>query len=153
MKIKMENQAVSEIIGTVLLLGMAIALFSTVQIMVSSYPVYPAAPSADLVAYLDHGNITIVHHGGQSLELKDTEIILRSGDKTNISVAENHLDAKTSNGNEQWDISEIVMYNITNDLPTDFQNSYHNSLKVDVTVVDLKSNSVIMMGTVQEGST
>ena len=154
MKIKIGNQAVSEIIGTALLLSIAVGLFSIVQIMVFAIPFNPSPPSARLVASIDGGNITIVHHGGESLELTDTQIILFSGDQTNVSMATDHLDINTSSPKgsvQQWDIGERLIYNITQ-LPTDFQNSFFSSLEVYVTVVDLKSNSVVMMGTVREGS-
>jgi len=65
MKNKRANKAVSSIVGTALLLGMAIALFSIVQILALSFPYNPNPPSVRLV-----GNIEEIE---QVFELLKTE--------------------------------------------------------------------------------
>ena len=145
MKNKRGKLAASEVVGTVLLLSIAIALFSSVQLMVFSLPQNERAPSASLVGSVYNGNITIEHHGGESLQLSTTQIILGSGVQTNVSIATNYLDTNTSNGDDQWDIGESLVYNITTQL-----GNIPNNSKIDVTVVDLKSNSVVMMGAIKE---
>jgi hypothetical protein len=141
MKINIGNQAVSEIVGTILLLSIAIGLFSIVQIMVFAIPFNPGAPSARLVASINGSTVYVVHHGGESLSL-DTKVVFTVGDNTFTKNASEILNQSTSDGDDLWSIGEMVNYT-----RTEFELA-----RVYVTVVDIKSNSVVMMGAVREGS-
>jgi len=143
MKNKLTNNAVTEVLGTVMLLGMAVVLFSTLQIIVFAYPFEPSAPSVNLVGVLDGDNVTIEHHGGESLSF-DTEILLTiCGANEPTITAGNYLDDNTSNGDQLWNIGEKISY-----MPSIAVAGCH----VEVTVVDVETNSIVMRGTVKEGS-
>lgn len=132
---KRANSAVSEVIGTAILLGMAIALFSVVQVIALDYPFNSPSPSVQLVGTIDENTILIKHQGGESLSL-DTKIMFTiDGEPEPIQIASDILDINTSNGDEFWNIGEKVSYtfNIT-------------GLQVEVTVIDIVSNSIIMRG-------
>jgi len=152
MKNERGKQAVSEIVGTVLLLGIAIALFSSVQILVFSFPFNERAPSANLIGAENNGNIAIEHHGGESLRLSNTQIIFRNNDKTFVlKGSPAYIVSNTTAGNiDDLDIGEVLAYNLTY-ITT--QLGVPAESEIDLTVVDLKTNTVIMMGTVKEGST
>jgi len=151
MKNKRGKLAASEVVGTVLLLGIAIALFSSVQLMVFSLPQNERAPSASLVGAANNGNITISHHGGESLILSNTQIIFRNNAQTFVLTGTPaDIVSNTSKGHlDNWDIGEVLAYNLTN-ITTHLGGIPSNS-EIDITVVDLKSNSVVMIGTVKEG--
>lgn len=141
MKIKIGNQAVSEIIGTALLLSIAVGLFAVVQIMVFAIPFNPTAPSARLVASINGSTVYVVHHGGESLSL-DTKVIFTVNDNTITKNASEILNQSTSDGDDLWSIGEMVNYTDAGFI----------SAQVYVTVVDIKSNSVVMIGAVREES-
>jgi len=138
---KRKNHAVSEIIGTVMLLGIAIAMFSLVQLFAFGLlSENPNSPSVRLVASVEDSNIIIVHNGGESLPLNTRILYTINGtpqDPFNAgdSIIEN--DPK----NNLWGIGEIVKYNSEKDL---------ESSNVEILVVDVKSNSVIMRTIIQE---
>lgn len=142
MKNKRANKAVSEIVGTALLLGMAIALFSIVQILALSFPYNPGPPSVRLVGNIEGDVIYIVHHGGESLSL-DTKIIFTiDNDVSNpiTNTTGNGLINSDSGDPNLWDIGEKVEFN---------PDGYGNLTSVQITIVDIESNSVIMCSTIQ----
>lgn len=139
MKLKGSNEGVSEIIGTVLLLGMAISFFSILSYTVLSYPSAPSSPSANLVATKDGGHLLIEHRGGEALTL-DTKVIITFSNGTSISMTigdKNYLDDKAKEDN-LWGLGEWFIY--------PYQDTNIKSKPVSIAVVDMKSNSMIMTG-------
>lgn len=139
-KKKRSNDAVAEIVGTVMMLGMAVSLISMVYISVLSYPFTPSPISADLIGSIDGNSIIIEHHGGDSLSLS-TEIAVTVGGSTTRITVEDYLDDE-SKADGLWNIGERVVYSPIGGI-TDYQ--------VKVAVVDVKSNSAILMGILQDG--
>jgi hypothetical protein len=138
---KRVDHAVSEILGTALLLGMAISLFSILNVMVFSYPVTPSPPAVNLVGTIVGDNVTLLHSGGEALDL-DTKILVTINDTT-VDFTVNSSLPNESKG-DGWTIGEIVVY-------------YHNETildehRVSVIVVDVKSNSVVMSSDLQKGT-
>jgi hypothetical protein len=140
-KKKRSNDAVAEVIGTVLMLGMAISLIAMVYISVLSYPFTPSTISADLIGSVDGNSIIIEHHGGDSLSLSTEIMITVGGSATRITV-EDYLDDE-SKADGLWNIGEQVVYS----------DETLTNLQVKVAVVDTKSNSAILMGVLQDGTT
>ncbi len=142
---KRANSAVSEVIGTAILLGMAIALFSVVQVIALDYPFNSPSPSVQLVGTIDENTILIKHQGGESLSL-DTKIMFTiDGEPEPIQIASDILDPITSNGDDFWNIGEKVSYTFDN---IDRQ----VEATVEATVIDIESNSIIMRGVFHMGS-
>ena len=147
MKIRKSNDAVSEVLGTVLLLGMAVSMFSLLSFTVLSYPFNPSPPSVNLVGYMGgtnnvtgETNVTVEHYGGESLDIITTKVmVIIQGTFTNVNFTDSLND---SNNNNLWDIGEKLVHpvNVT-------------GKQVEVTVVDTKSNSIIMSGILQEEGT
>jgi hypothetical protein len=130
---KRANKAVSETVGTLLLLGMSITLFSVIYLSVMT--IYPtsANPSINLICSKDGNNITIEHRGGKSLDL-DTKILLNIDGNNIPSKTVSQIDFIDINGDGFWSIGEKVVYN------EDITNK-----NVTVSVIDTRINSVIMM--------
>lgn len=139
-KWKKSDDAVSEVIGTILMVGIGVALFSILYFIVMSYPFTPSSPSVDIVGTIEGTNMILEHRGGDSLDL-DTTVSFVVGGIWNSATVDDYL--IDSNGNNQWDIGErlVIPYgDMTN-------------LQVEATVIDMDSNSIVMMGVLQEGET
>ena len=147
MEWKQASQAVSEILGTVLLIDIAVALFSVIYVTVLSSP-QPAAPTiVELSGKIVDGQIIISHNGGMALNL-DTEIITTVGGKQqNVTTARDFLDSSYIS-NEKWDIGEKLMIDVE-DLVDPSINI--TNLQIEVTVVDVESNSIVLTGILQDG--
>jgi hypothetical protein len=150
MKIKRKKIAVSEIIGVTLLLGMSIAMYSVVQFMVFSYPFSPSTPSVNLVGSVDGNKISIGHYSGESISI-DAKIIIRVNSDQETFIARNFTTSNSINP-ELWDIGEFVLIN-ESDFITKYPVGFLKDARVHVTVIDVETNSVVMMGYIQEGST
>jgi hypothetical protein len=141
MKKKREKLAVSEIIGIVVLLAMAVSLFVTVQLIVLSYPFEPAAPSVNIVGSINNGNIILEHHGGDSLSLS-TRIIFVINDTNDYEIITGEDDYLIiSDDDNYWEIGEIISYTPSEEIV---------GKKVSATVVDVQTNSIVMHGILQE---
>jgi len=138
MKLIKNKKAVSEILGTQLLLGIAISLFSLLSVIVLSYPFDPSTPSVDLVGMVDQGDIIIEHRGGERLSLDTNVVILIDGFRNEMTIKDHLANEFKTDG--YWDIGEKFVY------PGISPDS-----KVRVIITDIVSNSVIMNNIVQEG--
>jgi len=149
MKIKRKKSAVSEIVGVTILLGMSIAMYSVVQFMVFSYPFEPGTPSVTLVGSINESNnITIGHYGGESISI-DAKILIKINevDEPPFKASDNNVKltfTKNPSGNSDlWEIGEFLTYQ---------PNSVPDNASVHVTIIDIKTNSVVMMGYIRGGS-
>jgi hypothetical protein len=140
MKNRRKNEAVSDIIGTVLLLGMAISLFAVLCIGVLYYPFTPAEPAVNIVGTLDEEYLFLEHCGGEPLSL-DTKVILTIGENMPVSIIIGDGDYLTEEAKEdnKWNIGEGFFYSL---------DSYVGH-QIKITVVDVESNSVIMIGSLK----
>ena len=140
MKEMKSYDAVTEIVGTILLLAIAIVLFTIVHIMVFSYPFPNITPSVSIVGTIEYDKIIIEHHGGNSLSL-DTEILFQIGNVNKSIIISDNLSLEAKD-DMRWGIGEKLIYNPEpeGDLTGEI---------VKITVVDAESNSVIMSSTLQ----
>ncbi|MBE3122377.1 MAG: type IV pilin N-terminal domain-containing protein [Thermoplasmata archaeon] len=139
-KWKKSDDAVSEVIGAILMVGIGVALFAILYFIVMSYPFTPSSPSVDIVGIIEGNNIILEHRGGDSLGLDATVSFVVGGTRNSATVGDYLID---SNGNNRWNVGErlVIPYgDMTN-------------LQVEATVVDMDSNSIVMMGVLQEGET
>ena len=140
---KRAKKAVSEILGTFILLSMAVALFSLINFMAIMYPFEDPIPSVNMVAKLDGGEIKIKHNYGAPLD-KDTKIIVIIEDLRYDRLASDYLDA----GDNNWNIGESIVID-----PFELTGFDLNDEYVSIMVVDQKSNSVVMIAELQRGTT
>ena len=135
MKIKKNNDAVSELIGSVLLLLIAVTVFVVIQANILSYPTPVQEPFVTIIGEIQGKNITLLHRGGEPLSLKTRVSFKIDENITNIIIGENnYLDSKFKVDGE-WNIGERLIFN---------QESELNDIKVRVTVVDVYTNTVVM---------
>ena len=132
------NIAVTEMVGTLLLLAISISIFSLVYFSVLTVSPNPTKPSVNLICTLENNNITLEHRGGKTLDL-DTEITVNINGTNEKFIVNNYIN-NTFKENGLWNMGERVIYP-TGDV---------TDLKVSVSVVDKHSNSVIMMVVLQE---
>jgi FlaG/FlaF family flagellin (archaellin) len=150
---KKSNHATSEVLATVLLLGITIVLFGFLNYIVFSFSFEPAAPSVNLIGSLTvnqpTSNITIEHNGGESLD-GTTEIIITIGSVTYKKTLKDILDGTENwtfvalnddENSETWDFGETVEF-ISG---VDLSNSY-----VKASVRDPSSNTLILSVTLQQ---
>jgi len=135
------NITVIETFRTMVLLGISIALFSVIYLSVLTIYPSPNSPSVNIICSVDekNNNITIEHRGGKKLDL-DIEISITIDDVNDKFSVGDYLDNDSKN-NGVWNLGEKVVYpaeNITNK-------------KILVAVIDLQSNSVIMVLGFQTG--
>ena len=135
---KRSNLAVSETIGTLLLLLISVTLFSIVYLYFFTFTPSPISPSINLICTLENNNITLEHRGGESLNLNTEFIVTVNGIDTKLKVND-YMDYE-SKVNGKWNIGERVVY------PT----GSITDMTVSVSVVDVQSKSVIMMTDLQE---
>ncbi len=145
MKCKRANKAISEIIGTVLLLAMAVSLFTVVYIFVINESLNPNenAPTVYIAGTTEGKDILFENRGGKSLP-SDTILCFLSvaGQKMNMTVGP-YLQDK--NGNGLWDVSERLLISSTA-IGIDI-----TGLQVEAAIIDRNTDSLIMSGTLQEG--
>ena len=77
------DSGVSEVIGTILLLGISVTLFSVVYITVLSFPGAPSTPSSNIAMSLNETSLILTHVGGESLGL-DSKIKIMVDDTIHI---------------------------------------------------------------------
>jgi len=135
-RLKDSNDMVTEIIGTVLLLGIAVAVFSTLYVIVFAYPFPTSSPNVTLIGTIEGSNIIIEHHSGEALSL-DTEILIGGSDDANSFFVRDFLDDE-SKSDEVWNIGERIVY------PFEYNIS---CTQVEIMTVDTESNSLILIGT------
>jgi hypothetical protein len=147
------NHATSEVLATVLLLGITIALFGFLNYIVFSFSFEPAPPSVNLIGSLAEDQptsiVTIEHNGGESLD-GTTEIIITIGSVTYKETLKDILDGAANwtfvalnddENPETWDFGETVEFSSGADL----SNSY-----VKASVRDPSSNTLILSVTLQQ---
>jgi uncharacterized repeat protein (TIGR01451 family) len=135
-RFKDSNNMVAEIIGTVLLLGIAVAIFSTLYVVVFSYPFPTSSPNVTLIGTIEGSYIIIEHHSGEALSL-DTEIMV--GEINNMdSFAVGDLLDDESKKDGVWNIGERIVYPFKYNI---------SRTQVEIMTVDTVSNSLILIGT------
>jgi len=136
------KQAVSEVIGVVLLLGITISLFAILNTFVFSYSFNPAVPSVNLIGTIDKGNnmINIEHNGGESLE-GNMNIFIAIGSHVYQNTSSQLL--LDMNADNKWNFGETVQFQS----PEPITNKY-----IQIKVVDPIANTIILSVVLQQGS-
>jgi uncharacterized repeat protein (TIGR01451 family) len=129
------KKAVSNIIGTAILLGIAVVICSILYSIVLSHSIPQTSPKVTLVATVEGNNIIIEHRGGEDLSL-NTQIAITIGSTTKIKVGD-YLDEKAKQDG-QWNVGERVIYPFSYSL---------TSKEAEMTVDDLETNTLVMLGT------
>ena len=135
-KMKRANKAVTEIVGTMLLLGISVSLFSVIYIAVLTVSPSPPIPSVNLICTVEENNVILEHRGGKTLDLDAEFSVTIAGTNEKFKVGDYLNNESKDNG--VWNMGERVVY------------PAGDVMDLKVTVVDVQSNSVILMGVIQE---
>jgi FlaG/FlaF family flagellin (archaellin) len=138
------SKAVSDIIGTAVLLGVAVIVCSVLYNIVLSSPTPQTTPNVTLVGTVIGDTITIEHRGGDDLSL-DTKIILRVDQSNQLYqfTVRQGLDSNSLQDGK-WNVGEQFRHSLNN--LTSF-NYNQNSAQAEITIVDPSSNTMVMAGT------
>jgi FlaG/FlaF family flagellin (archaellin) len=139
-KKKRSRQAVSEVISTVLLLGIAVSLFGFLNYIVFSFSSGEPTPSVSLVGTIDMDRnlILIEHYGGQCLDVNTDVVITVGSSHYQRRVWEILLD---TNHDNQWNFGEKVQMFI----PEGLTDKYVHAM-----VVDPLSNTLLLAIVLQQ---
>ncbi len=140
-----DNFGVSEITGTLILIGIGLSLFTVVSIAVlnvSSLMFTAPVPHVSFQAHLKDNTICIQHLGGVSLSRDTTFIFDIGGEQQRTTLAA--LDPSNTLG-EGWDIGEQVLFTPQN-IPGDI---YRYAVRV--IVIDGSTQAVVLNSLIQEG--
>jgi hypothetical protein len=136
------KQAVSEVIGVVLLLGITISLFAILNFTVFHFSFDTSVTSVNLVGTINkaqtYDNITIEHNGGESLD-GTTQVIITIGYNTN-PIRRNASDLLNDlNGDNKWNFGETIEF------PNHTKGQY-----IQVSVMDPVKNSILLSVVLQQ---
>ncbi|MFO8078315.1 MAG: type IV pilin N-terminal domain-containing protein, partial [Thermoplasmatota archaeon] len=137
-----QNKAITEIIGTMLLLGITISLFSVVYVSVFTVSPPNRAPLANIAANIvedtDGDSVVVIRHLGGNPIPGNAEIVINKGgisQRVTVSslLAENETEWKagTTFRFDEGDISGV---------------------NIDLMIVDVDSNAIVMNHQLQNGS-
>ena len=153
MKIKKLNKniiAVSEVVGTILLLVLSVTFFSVVYTAFFSIDVAPSTPSVNLLGTIKENNLIFDHRGGEDLGV-ETKVQIRFLDgyvESYPADPDYYLDDE--NSNDKWNIGERFNLDLTE---LEEQGLYTRFDPLDIMIIDPETNSAVMRGTVQESRT
>jgi hypothetical protein len=137
------DDAVSEVVGNLLILVITVALFSVVLGFVYQIPGPEATIQADIVPMLERtsavdGTIYLQHTGGEPLREGETYILISIDDTPQEFKISDGLGGDTvMDPGETWSM--------------DFIGTISTSAKIDVKIVDQTSNSLLFYTVVQRG--
>ena len=137
---KRTNIAVSEILGTMLLLVIAVSSFNVLYYFVLSAPTPTPAPIVEISGTMDENQIILMHRGGEALGLDTVVFVTIGGSKQSFTVGD-FLDNE-SKEDGVWGLGERMVYPPGEDVW---------GLQVEVSVVDVESNSIVLSGILHGG--
>jgi len=134
------SYAVSEILGTVVLLAIAVGLFSIIYLTLSSSLLIQESPQVNIVGYVDGNNLILEHLGGSSLDSSVEFLVTIGGQQQTFSL--DTIEFSDTNLNEKWDIGEQVNYS---------SSRIGGVYSVVASVRDTASNKLLFNGLLKEG--
>ncbi len=142
------KQAVSEVLGVVLLLGITVTLFTILNSSVSQSFFGTSIPLVNLVGTIDqdqnNNTIYIEHNGGESLEAT-TDVTITIGSYTTINKTSDLL--IDINNDNKWNLGETLQFKFN---CTDIGIPDITDVYIGVTVMD--SNAILLSAVLQQGS-
>ncbi len=141
-KTSSNKSGVSEVIGTILLLGISVTLFSVIYISVLSFPGAPSTPSSNIAYSINETSLILTHVGGKPLDL-DSKVKIIIDDVPLIKTINEYLDEEANidlklniTQDNYWGFGEYFIIDFTDDVED----------AIEVMVIDVDSNSLVMSG-------
>lgn len=150
---KRVEKAVSDMIGTLLLLMIAVSLFSVLYFFVFSFETPDHSPSVSIIGYTDGYNITLEHWGGESLGLDSYFLITVAGENkgpyslNDSSINIYAIDGSDGSDDDLWSFTEKLVY--------DAASSGISLINKELIfrIIDFDSNKETSRGKIQDGIT
>ncbi len=139
-----KQQAVSEIMGTILLLSISVTLLTAFYIVVlhsASNPSNTFIPSTNIVSEVEGKNVILEHRGGVSVDENSTVTVTVAGTPYEFTVKNYLVD---TNGDKKWSIGERVVFT-----PPGYTSL--TNLEISLVIVDQNINTLLMHSVIQEG--
>jgi hypothetical protein len=141
-----DKNSVSEILGTLLLLIIAVIVVSAVIFTVINSLNDKSEPEVSIVGRLENQNIILEHRGGELLDDK-TKMILSIGGRNQTPLGWEQF---TINNEAGEDISDLGKWDIGKYLSYKLNDTYKDKF-IDVYIVEDESGSVVFYGRLIEG--
>ena len=142
-EIRKNEGAVTELMGTMFLLAIAVCVISIILVTVVSSLYDTAEVQVDILGKIEGNNIILEHQGGDNLGL-DTEVCLEIGGYEEDFTAGEYLD-DSSKFDGYWNIGEQVIY------PSSLFDDIED-LMVDAKVIDAETKALVLYGLLKEGN-
>ncbi len=126
--------AVSEIVGEIILLAIAVTTISVIYTQVLSTPGPADTTITTITGKMENGQPVFTLQRGESLDL-DTKIILTVGGCERWEFSQSDF------ANHEWNIGERIVIPLGN----------VRGIQLEATIVDSKTNSIVFKGVLQQG--
>ena len=133
-----QNNAVSEILGTILLLAIAVTAIGVIYYQVFSIPPPNNPLTVTIVGSIEGNTLVFEHQKGESLSL-DTKITLHMNIINDTFMVDHYLDTKAREDGE-WNIGERVIYPLSYNLQN-IQNHFISHLHI----ADVENNELVFI--------
>jgi len=145
------NNAVTDLIGTMLMLFIAIALFSIIYFFVFSVEAPVRPPSTNVIGYLEGDTIYFEHWGGETLGTEASIIFTIAGDRKDSVYLQDDFEIWDSKGDnipnpDKWSFGEILVFDASEILGEQLINK-----RVTYSFIDELGGSIISEGMIQDG--
>lgn len=146
-KIKLGDRAVAEIVGSILLLAIAVAVFSVIYMQVLSDEGPSPETHVTIVGKLEGNNLVFEHRRGEGIDIDSIISLYFEGNLLFSGKISNLLD-NSSLQNGIWDIGERIVYTPPPEvIPTSLQ----NLVQIRGHIADKRTNSLVFWGILQDG--
>jgi len=136
-----KQNAISEIIATVLLLLISVSVFAAVYLSIFGISISEPAVALDVLSFIDEeDNIIFEHHGGQELPSNSKVLFTIAGQRIVKTISESISD-EWKNGTSSWSYGETLQYSFGN----------LSDLNVEVAIDDVNANALVLLGNIQKG--
>jgi flagellin-like protein len=146
-KTKRGDKAVSEIVGTILLLAIAICVFSVVYMNVLSEDGPNPETYATIVGKIEAEDLVFEHRSGETLDLDSIVILRIAGQRQPPKTLRELLD-QSSQSDYLWNIGERISIPLQS-----FGIGRDENVRVAGEIYDEESNSLIFWGVLRDGYT
>jgi uncharacterized repeat protein (TIGR01451 family) len=140
MKNQRNTQAVSEVLGEIILLAIAVTSISVIYSQVLSTPPPSNPPNVTIIGKIEGNNLVFENQKGESLSL-DTKITVNTDIKNETFLVKKYLDAESIKDGE-WNIGEKAIYPFPFNL-SNIRSHFTSYLQI----ADIESNSLVFTGT------
>ncbi len=140
-----EDDAVSEVVGTILLVAISVMLFAGLSMVVwQQMQTSPAPANADLRLDVEGEWVSLTHVWGESLPVSDTRLMLTiDGTRGDYPLDEpplaGHLDHVSSGSPTHWDLGETLWIGC----PAGESCAFAGQTTDEVTGIDERANAVL----------